>query len=292
MKIIFSRKGFDAKNGGVASPIFDDDRICSLPIPNRTSNVRYKDLKFGRMNLGCIVDDLTRKRAQHYTGNDHALLGPDLRKDASTRRPGWSPSFEQVNTSRILLEKYGIGKGDIFLFFGWFRGVEEAEGQLRFVRGAPDVHLLWGWLQVGEVYQECSQRSRLPRSASFYPLRYEEDDWRADEENYDTLYVARRHLRLPGMRSPLPGGGTFRNYHTQLQLTEPGKTRSIWRLPAWMYPFPNKPPLTYHEKKSRWRKDGRGTILKTVGIGQEFVLDADYYPQAYQWLAELFRGAA
>jgi hypothetical protein len=30
MKIIFSRKGFDKKNGGVASPILPDDRICSL----------------------------------------------------------------------------------------------------------------------------------------------------------------------------------------------------------------------------------------------------------------------
>jgi hypothetical protein len=84
----------------------------------------------------------------------------------------------------------------------------------------------------------------------------------------------------------------FRKYHKNLQLTRPEESRSVWRLPAWMYPFPNKPPLTYHEKKRRWQKDGRGTILKTVGIGQEFVLDADYYPKAYQWLTELFRAAA
>ena len=90
MKIIFSRKGFDKDNGGVASPIFPDDGLCSLPIPSQTSKVRYRDLKFSGMNLGCIVDDLTRGRAIHHTGNHHALLGPDLRKASlARRRPGW-----------------------------------------------------------------------------------------------------------------------------------------------------------------------------------------------------------
>jgi hypothetical protein len=37
-----------------------------------------------------------------------------------------------------------------------------------------------------------------------------------------------------------------------------------------MYPFPNKPPLTYHEDKKRWKKDRRGALLQTVDIGQEF----------------------
>jgi hypothetical protein len=59
-----------------------------------------------------------------------------------------------------------------------------------------------------------------------------------------------------------------------------------------MYPFPNKPPLTYHPDKKRWEKTSRKVLLRTVDIGQEFVLDADYYPKAYHWLAELFRAAA
>ncbi len=37
---------------------------------------------------------------------------------------------------------------------------------------------------------------------------------------------------------------------------------------------------------------GRWFLLRIVDIGQEFVLDADYYPKAYQWLARLFRPAA
>jgi len=64
------------------------------------------------------------------------------------------------------------------------------------------------------------------------------------------------------------------------------------RLPAWMYPGHNKPPLTYHQDKKRWKKDERGVVLRTVSRDQEFVLDADYYPKAYQWLAGLFKAAA
>jgi len=34
MKIILSRKGFDSKNGGIASPILPDGALLSLPIPD------------------------------------------------------------------------------------------------------------------------------------------------------------------------------------------------------------------------------------------------------------------
>ncbi len=44
MKLVLSRKGFDASNGGVASPILPDGTMCSLPIPDRNSSVRFSDL--------------------------------------------------------------------------------------------------------------------------------------------------------------------------------------------------------------------------------------------------------
>ena len=46
-RLILSRKGFDAKAGGSASPIFSDGRIFSIPIPqNHPSPKKYKDLDF------------------------------------------------------------------------------------------------------------------------------------------------------------------------------------------------------------------------------------------------------
>ena len=46
-RLILSRKGFDAKAGGVASPILRDGRIYSLPIPqDYPSPEKYRDLSF------------------------------------------------------------------------------------------------------------------------------------------------------------------------------------------------------------------------------------------------------
>ena len=297
VKIIFSRKGFDKKNGGAASPILPDGRICSLPIPiNRGVgwDPRYREIKFAEINLGKVVIDLTLRHAKRYTGNSHGHLDPDLRKEALVRRSGWLPAYGPGDAAQTLLHNNGVGVGDIFLFFGWFRRVTKVEGHWRFVRGEPDIHLLWGWLQVDKVYHEMSNWTKLPLWAYYHPHVYEDDEWRAEQEGEynDTLYVARKRLHLPGLRSDLPGGGVFREYHRKLRLTEEGQGRRVWRVPSWMYPFPNKPPLSYHKDRRRWRKDGRGCLLRTVDIGQEFVLDADYYPKANKWLAELFKTAA
>jgi hypothetical protein len=296
VKIIFSRKGFDKKNGGAASPIFPDGRICSIPVPinDRYSwNPRYKEIKFGRINLGNVVTDLTRGHAKRYTGESHGHIDPDLRAEALVRRNGWLPAYGPGDSAQTHLANNGVGVGDVFLFFGWFRRVEEVEGHWRFIRGEPDIHLLFGWLQVGTIFHEITNRGKLPLWAYSHPHVREDDDWREDESEYnDTLYVARKRLHLPGLGSHLPGGGVFRKYHKKLQLTEPGRGRRVWRVPRWMYPFPDKPPLSYHDDRRRWRKDGRECLLRTVDIGQEFVLDADHYPKAYQWLAGLFRAAA
>ena len=44
MKIILSRKGFDAEAGGFASPILPDGTMVSLPIPDDSSVVKYDEL--------------------------------------------------------------------------------------------------------------------------------------------------------------------------------------------------------------------------------------------------------
>ena len=46
-RIVLSRKGFDSKAGGTASPIFSDRSLFSIPIPQKhKSPTRYQDLKF------------------------------------------------------------------------------------------------------------------------------------------------------------------------------------------------------------------------------------------------------
>jgi len=44
MKAILSRKGLDDENGDSPSPILEDGRLVSIPIPSHTQELRYSDL--------------------------------------------------------------------------------------------------------------------------------------------------------------------------------------------------------------------------------------------------------
>ena len=43
--MILSRKGFDSKNGGIASPILPDGTLLSLPIPQENGR-EYEELRY------------------------------------------------------------------------------------------------------------------------------------------------------------------------------------------------------------------------------------------------------
>lgn len=305
MKIIFSRKGFDARYGGVASPIFPDGGLRSLPIPSLGDQkhppppryqVRYDDLDNETDDLGSVVEELSfnhRKRKPRVKRTDFCHLDPDLIRGDLVRKAGWLPMFGQSDKACAHLLNQGVREGDLFLFFGWFHRLREANGLFKFDPGRQDVHVIFGWLQVGEVWCGFDAASVLPKWARGHShVRGDTDGFCNIRKPVDAVFIARRRLELPGLRTRLPGGGVFTEFHKELLLTEPGETRSNWRLPAWTYPFPDKLPLSHHKDKKRWRKDGRGVLLRTVGYGQEFVLDTDCYPKAYQWLAGLFGAAA
>ena len=82
MRIILSRKGFDSSSGGCSSPIFPDGSMISLPIPDKRSPIRYRDLTWRERNLGDVVAKLTHgKQRNEY----RAHLDPDLRKSICAR---------------------------------------------------------------------------------------------------------------------------------------------------------------------------------------------------------------
>lgn len=312
MKIIFSRKGFDKKNGGSASPIFPDGGLCSLPIPAPWDQknppapryrVRYKDLSYDSESLGSIVEDLSfmpRKGKSRLKGADFCHLDPDLIRGDLVRRAGWLPMFGQGNAAVTHLLRHGVREGDLFLFFGWFNHVQEVEGHCGFDPSKPGAHLIFGWLQIGEVWCYFKWDEVLPKWARYHPhVRGEVDVYHDLSKPVDAVFVAKRHLHFPGIKRRLPGAGVFPTYHTDLRLSHRDNGRSLWKLPGWMYPFPNRMPLTYHRDKSVWRKSGKWAFLQTVGRGQEFILDLDSpehpekYPcdKAYRWLAQIFRHA-
>lgn len=296
MKIIFSRKGFDAEAGGVASPIFPDKRLCSIPIPSSRGKYMFRDIRFDDDDLGRIVEDLTRNKKKSYVGSDRTHFDPDLRRDALPWMRGWLPAFGPSGAAQTHLANNGAGVDDLFLFFGWFREVEEENGHYQYVHEAPDIHLLFGWLQIGRVYHAFPQDAKLPSWANRHAEISDGQEWRDADWYYDNwaLHVANKQLDLPGVRKDLPGGGVFEKYDDRLCLTEPGKNKGKWRLPGWMYPFPGKKPLTFHRDRRKWKKDGKWALLRVADRGQEFVLDCTEYPQqkVTEWLASLFNAAA
>ena len=148
-KLSLSRKGFDSSYGGCPSPIFPDGTIYSLPIPGDDyAAVHYGDLHHGNVNIGQVVEDLTRGRLD---ARDGVHLDPDVRQDAIRRHNGWRGIFGQTGAPEGHLEKQGVGAGDVFLFFGLFRRVQETREGWRFISGEPQQHILWGWLQIEQV---------------------------------------------------------------------------------------------------------------------------------------------
>ena len=284
MKVILSRKGFDSANGGAPSPILSDGSLCPLPIPSNEPP-RLKDVIWRGKPLSIIVSALTNQRIGPLNG---VHLDPDLQEQTCSRAPGWRPLFGQTGSAQAHLDNCGVGVGDLFLFFGWFRQTIQANGQLAFDRGAPDLHVVFGWLQVGRMMHPTTERRSVPRWAVEHPHVRRA---RSLEAN-NTVYVASERLDLPVSMAHLPGAGLFPCLSNILTLTAPGRSRSLWRLPHWFYPTTGKPALSYHSDAQRWRLDDTGCYLQTVGRGQEFVLDCDYFPEALTWIQNIFANLA
>jgi len=283
MKIVLSRKGFDSSFGGMPSPILPDGRLLSLPIPSRTDACAFEDLHSHGIDLGVLLSDLSGAKIDLRT---HIHLDPDLDRLPALRPEGWRPALGQTGAAQSHLAAQGVGSGDVFLFFGWFRAVEYHQGFWRYQPRAPHLHIIFGWLEIDEVLPIVTQRqasmARCPWIASHPHVRHPE----RYNDRRNTLYIARpRSAYATG--TDVQGGGLFGHFHPRLQLTAQGASRSRWALPSWFSPFNGRPPLTYHGNPALWSMIDGKTHLQSAAKGQEFVLDADHYPEAALWLSDL-----
>jgi hypothetical protein len=240
--------------------------MISLPIPHGSGTVRFGELHHRGLDIGKLVSDLTRKPGL-VSSPTH--LDPDLDRTARARRRGWRPAFGQDSAAQRHLERQGVGVGDLFLFFGWFRDVEQSGGKYRYVGGTRDRHVIFGWLRVGQVLRVGPDA--VPEWLRDHPHAVR------DDAPFNTIYLADG----PG------GGGVFPTFCSELQLTEAGeKRRSRWHLPSDFHPGA-RTPLTYHGSKSRWEADGDRCRLQSVAKGQEFVIDLSQYPGVQRWAEAL-----
>jgi hypothetical protein len=142
---------------------------------------------------------------------------------------------------------------------------------------------VFGYLRVGAVVRVSYDH--VPEWAKDHPHLHGTAR-KADLGN--TLFVAAERLGLPDAGN-LPGSAAFTRFVEPLRLTAPGLTRSWWRLPKWFHPRPGASSLSSHESVDRWRLEDDTCLLRTVGRGQEFVLDVKHNPEAVEWAADLIR---
>ena len=281
MKLIFSRKGFDSGSGGVPSPIFPDGRFFSLPIPDRNSDISYNELKDPYGNpLSELVGDLTKNKVKPYY---KAHLDPDLNYHALNRAEGWRPIFGQEAAALGHLRNNNVSVGDLFIFWGLYRDIELIGDQYVFVPKASRKHVIFGWFQIGEIYDVNSCPESIRKWASYHPHFAE------GRGINNAIFIASDKLSLPDLtQTDIAGAGLFSKYKAKRQLTdESAASPCDWELPECFWPEGKNSILTYHRDLSRWSRKNGKVHLNTVARGQEFILDCDDYPEAIEWAFEL-----
>jgi hypothetical protein len=284
VKLVLSRKGFDARHGGIPSPILPDGTLLPLPIPHPAETTRLDEisLPLGNGRIVELVGDLSGDR---LAADLRVHADPQLQPPAAAL-PGWRPCLGQAGAAAGHLRREGVGPGDLFLFFGWFRSVQRRRGRWVYRSGAPDRHLIFGWLEVGEVLPLGRQPERC---LAMHPWladhpHHQRADLRADPHN--TLYLAAPDSRL--VASAAPAAGRFQRATPHRQLTAPdAPTRSLWRLPGWWLPEPQAPTLSYHRDPGLWQRQGDGVRLRSARIGQEFVIELPEQGPHRDWLEAL-----
>lgn len=286
LKVILSRKGFDSAAGGFPSPILPDGSMFSFPIPSRHDRDTMGSLQVGGRNLGSLARQLTRGKID---GDSPIHRDPDIDEDLAVRPQGWRAALGQTGASQTHLARHGVGIGDLFLFYGWFRQVV-GEAELRFV--GDHMHVIYGWLQVGEVWKTVQDRDRLLRTHAAQATHPHVAAPAEYDNPRNTLYIAAEHLSLPGvLEGTGASAGVFRAFREGLRLSKPNMSRRYWKLPSWMRPDETGTPLSWNPDLTSWTPCGDHVELRSATRGQEFVLDVNRYPAAAAWAGEMICGS-
>ena len=287
MKTILSRKGFDSGSAHCPSPILPDGKggfiPLSMPIPADGTekrdhlNIRYDEIFFGNKSYKEIWQELAPKNS-FLQDCPFCHLDPDIRSGVRNLE-NWFPSFGQIDGSQTHLRNHGITVGDLFLFFGLFHEAELSEGKYRFVKTASNLHVIYGYLQIGEILQgedvfRCPQSVHADES---YLYR------KNGKPTNNTIYVASKELTVNGITTGFPGAQTLR-YSDSLVLTKRDRSTSIWDLNHLPFLKDSDITITYHRNFEN-RIDNKANTFQSASRGQEFVIDED--PAVTQWAIDL-----
>lgn len=288
MKIIFSRKGFDLSSGFLPSPIFEDNTYFSLPIPYKDkygipfADVSYKCNEGKSMNLMELLNQLgnfkpINEGRRSVIDTDLCHFDPDIADNVTIqgRYEPWQRGFGQKNGEQTHLEGQGVKKGDLFIFFGRFQDVIEKNGKYRYKEKSPERHVIFGWMQVGEILEiNPNPNENNKNDKSEYPLLKNHPHYNWDNDLNNVIYIPTEELSLNPEKK---GYGIFEQYDDKFLLSKNGENMGIWKLPTCFHKD-NGISLSKHGKDSRWGKIEEGEDffnLESVRRGQEFVLNYD-----------------
>lgn len=249
MKAILSRKGMDSKAGKMPSPILPDGTLLSLPIPDSASLTGYGDLCYRGQSFREIISQLNPRF--DFAKNPTCHLDPDIYSEITNRPSDWKPAFGQRGVSAAHLDRLGVNIGDVFLFYGMFQQTEwQKNGKLAYVKGSPVRHIIYGYMQIGEIIRD---EKKIKELYSWHPHS------RYNESPNNRLYLPAKY-------------GTFR-YAKPLVLTQNRqRSRRLWQLPPFF--AEEGISISWQGKNTPVMQDGF-SILNSAARGQEFVITAD-----------------
>jgi putative DNA base modification enzyme with NMAD domain len=290
MKIILSRKGFDASTGKRPSFITQNGDLVSLPIPDRPNAAHSTTYQKITTAIGTLDTILPSIKAR-ILGHNLAHLDPDLCQSSITRNGTWVGAFGPRTRGGVNIPiQHNVGPGDLFLFFGWFKEQSTTYPNPPYKRGAPHLHVVFGYLQVDAVYQnhQISQLLHKYPGLSNHPHVCTPRNAAANNR----IFVASQTLSLPGVSSR-PGWGLF-NYDPKLVLTRKKKNgvwepRGHWLLRNLATNSNQQPPFIRNAGVFRnWRQVGYDWEVTDFGRGQEFLIDTCNFPGALSWARTFF----
>ena len=266
MRIILSRKGFDSQYGRQASPILPDGTLLSFPIPSE-DDITYDSILWAGQSYLDIIRCL--KPRTFLNENSKCHLDPDLRAITIHRESGWMPAYGQTGSSLSELRTNGVTKGDLFLFFGWFKHTENYQGRLRYIPRTPNLHVIYGYMQIGNIIESIEQ---IPEWLEYHPHANLQNYKEAWEKGQNAIYLPTDHLTFA---PDLQGSGTFK-YDKNLVLTKEGYSRSRWEFPKSMR------GVAISHNPNGWKSG----YFQSAAIGQEFVMDGT--TSVMEWVKDMF----
>ncbi len=180
-------------------------------------------------------------------------LDPDLRKDTTEREYVWRPLFGQTGSSQGHLSRSWVTKGDLFLFFGTFRATELNNGKIRYVKRAPEIHMIFGYFQIGEIHSDFDS---FKAYLKFHPHAQK----RFAKERNNCIYEASEYLSF--LDNVV--GADCLQFHEDLVLSKEGYSKSRWSLPSFFRDI----YISYHSHNS-FTLD----YFQSTAKGQEFVIE-------------------